>query len=332
MAWFEELLLSLVTPRLQPYGYRYDDRLQRTGYKFYDQDWQAGRIPPDERIQYGFQKHLGQREYGFILVRRQILPNAQRATGYRFTVELQRHKPSSLKYWLNQVGGTRVIRRTNLGRVLWFVHHIPLAYVEHWWEPPTRDAVPVALTEATGWLIQYGIPWLAAPTAPPLDRLVEPMQEVFIDRVRAIMEPALLRYGYTLQIAPDKRYQWFVKPLWGSLNAFLLPLYGYDSNGEVGVGLLVSRNASPDPCYPPQEPDDLPRAVAEPCLEMGLGLLLNRVYGIPTSHLTLSRKYRTTAELDQLLQTLVTEIETYVLPWLENPDTTYWRNRADQAE
>ncbi len=171
---FEDLLLELVAPHLQPLGYAVDSD-QRAAVEVC-----------------GFSKALADGTYA--RVQFQVRASAPAA----FTINLLRENGGQIRC------GAR------LSTVLWYVYGLRVYPTsDYWW--PTSEA---ALRDATEKIVQYGVPWIEdAQASKPWEMPAHDGCE-FVAAVEQIMTPVLQPHGYRLQqqaLAGAMPYAYFVR-------------------------------------------------------------------------------------------------------------------------
>ena len=224
---FEAALLTLVAPRLQRLGYRYEARLRREAELF------------------GFCKPLDNGEQAVIQFQRQ-----GDSTADRFTVNLIRSRASEIqpRRYGSEAGATAA----RLSYVLWFVYGLrDYPASDFWWTAPDAVRRVGVLLDATEKIERYGVPWVESPAAPkPWEMPVQRADE-FAKAVETVMTPEMERLGYHLEqqsLPGNLPYSFFSKAMPDGTFALieLQSIYSLDPN-EFDFDVRLQRRTDGDP-------------------------------------------------------------------------------------
>jgi hypothetical protein len=224
---FEAALLTLVAPRLQRLGYRYDARLRREAELF------------------GFCRPLDNGEQAVIQFQRQ-----GDSTADRFTVNLIRSRASEVQP--RPYGSEAGASAARLSYVLWFVYGLrDYPAPDFWWTASDPARRGVVLLDAAEKIERYGVAWVESPAAPKPWEMPAQRADEFARAVQTVMAPEMERLGYHLerQLLPGNLpYNFFSKAMPDGTFALieLQSIYSLDP-GEFNFDVRLQRRMDSDP-------------------------------------------------------------------------------------
>jgi hypothetical protein len=285
MASFEDALLKIVAPQLQPPGYAYEARLRAADELF------------------GFRKPLGDDVQAIVQFQ------VRHSTPECFTVNLLRVKSSVIQPYLHN--GYAEACGARLSYVLWYVDGVrEYSASDYWWTTSEGN-----LREAAAKITQYGVRWIEDPQAPRPWEMPAHNGHEFVEAVEQNLTPGMQRCGYRLarqHLAGDVPYLYFIRELPDGTQGCveLQWVYSLDPR-EFQFDVRVQRRTDQDPlALSAQSGASLAQLEWQ-----ARGSMLETATVAEAK--TLLWRYADRAELDAQLRDALTQIEQIGLPWID---------------
>jgi hypothetical protein len=289
MTSFKQALEKIVSPRLAVLGYELDDSLQ------------------DRNLMFAYSKQLGNSRQAVIQFQRE--QHEERAYGSGFTVNLIRNNLEDPRPGRSH----EVELWSRIGEILWFVYDLRLyPSQDKWWVPTKTESFEDVLIDAVDQLEAYGIPWLEDPESTPLGEIPLIFREEFIAAQENAITGRFEQLGYGFLHRENSVGSYYVKELPNGIYAFVEFRQIYDlRTEELGFDVICKRKHGANP-------DEL----SGQDLYGTLGLILNFVFDLQSDvSPIITWRYRTQDELEKKLIEVMEDVEQYVIPWLEDPES-----------